>query len=306
MDPKQWEDQYSLDCAKAKLILAEAFPELLVSSIKFLGSGWDFNCFEINAEFIFRFPRRDKYNSLFNKELEVMKLLSDSLPILSPDYSFISHSSKVFPNTIGGYKKIEGAPIIEIPPSQYATIANAKTMGDFLTTLHSLNTLKKIENLSIFEERSEVTKDFRDETKKNLEEMKGMIPISVWNKFNILFEKYKGITPFLGKKVLTHNDLGVEHIICGGAENKITGIIDWTDMAIGDPAADFACIWASNRKFYHMVVENYSGHVDKDFEKRVEQKAIYTLIGDSLFGYSINDQKRISWSNQILNTNFKL
>jgi aminoglycoside phosphotransferase (APT) family kinase protein len=34
-----------------------------------------------------------------------------------------------------------------------------------------------------------------------------------------------------------HNDLGAEHVLVDG--DAITGVIDWTDAAIGDPAADF-------------------------------------------------------------------
>lgn len=36
--------------------------------------------------------------------------------------------------------------------------------------------------------------------------------------------------------VFTHNDLGAEHILVDGA--AITGIIDWSDCAVADPAAD--------------------------------------------------------------------
>jgi aminoglycoside phosphotransferase (APT) family kinase protein len=38
--------------------------------------------------------------------------------------------------------------------------------------------------------------------------------------------------------VLCHNDLGGEHVLVDPATWSITGIIDWTDAAVGDPAAD--------------------------------------------------------------------
>jgi aminoglycoside phosphotransferase (APT) family kinase protein len=41
---------------------------------------------------------------------------------------------------------------------------------------------------------------------------------------------------------LTHADLGPAHILSRGGE--LTGVIDWSDARIGDPALDFA--WALN------------------------------------------------------------
>jgi aminoglycoside phosphotransferase (APT) family kinase protein len=40
--------------------------------------------------------------------------------------------------------------------------------------------------------------------------------------------------------VLLHNDLGAEHVLVDPATRAVTGIIDWADAAIGDPAYDHA------------------------------------------------------------------
>ena len=41
---------------------------------------------------------------------------------------------------------------------------------------------------------------------------------------------------------LCHNDLGTEHLLVDPATGTITGIIDWGDAAITDPAYDLALI----------------------------------------------------------------
>ena len=38
---------------------------------------------------------------------------------------------------------------------------------------------------------------------------------------------------------LVHDDLGAEHILVDAARSSLTGIIDWGDMALHDPAWDF-------------------------------------------------------------------
>jgi aminoglycoside phosphotransferase (APT) family kinase protein len=40
--------------------------------------------------------------------------------------------------------------------------------------------------------------------------------------------------------VFSHNDLGIEHVLVEG--NQITGIIDWSDAAICDPAYDYGLL----------------------------------------------------------------
>jgi aminoglycoside phosphotransferase (APT) family kinase protein len=41
---------------------------------------------------------------------------------------------------------------------------------------------------------------------------------------------------------LMHGDLKPEHILCDPTKGLISGVIDWTDARIGDPAVDFAWI----------------------------------------------------------------
>ena len=43
--------------------------------------------------------------------------------------------------------------------------------------------------------------------------------------------------------VFSHNDLGIEHVLVDPDTGAVTGIIDWTDAAIVDPAYDFGLIF---------------------------------------------------------------
>ncbi|WP_029135974.1 phosphotransferase family protein [Nakamurella lactea] len=45
-----------------------------------------------------------------------------------------------------------------------------------------------------------------------------------------------------GPKVFSHNDLGIEHVLVEPATGSITGIIDWSDAAMCDPARDFGLL----------------------------------------------------------------
>jgi aminoglycoside phosphotransferase (APT) family kinase protein len=42
--------------------------------------------------------------------------------------------------------------------------------------------------------------------------------------------------------VFSHNDLGIEHVLVAPGTGTVTGIIDWSDAAVCDPARDLGLI----------------------------------------------------------------
>jgi aminoglycoside phosphotransferase (APT) family kinase protein len=42
--------------------------------------------------------------------------------------------------------------------------------------------------------------------------------------------------------VFSHHDLGIEHVLVDPATGTVTGVIDWADAAIVDPAFDFGLV----------------------------------------------------------------
>jgi aminoglycoside phosphotransferase (APT) family kinase protein len=43
--------------------------------------------------------------------------------------------------------------------------------------------------------------------------------------------------------VFSHNDLGIEHVLVDPATATVTGVIDWSDAALADPACDFGLLY---------------------------------------------------------------
>jgi aminoglycoside phosphotransferase (APT) family kinase protein len=43
--------------------------------------------------------------------------------------------------------------------------------------------------------------------------------------------------------VFSHNDLGIEHVLVDPGAGMVTGVIDWGDAAIVDPAIDFGLLY---------------------------------------------------------------
>jgi aminoglycoside 2''-phosphotransferase len=100
---------------------------------------------------------------------------------------------------------------------------------------------------------------------------------------------------FQFEAVFIHRDLsGDQHILCDPEKEKITGIIDWEDATIGDPAIDFTGIyWDCREKFTKQVLARYGGEVDKTLWERM---IFYYKIGafhEIAYGQLIEDDAHV-------------
>ncbi|GAB7037687.1 MULTISPECIES: phosphotransferase [Catenuloplanes] len=86
------------------------------------------------------------------------------------------------------------------------------------------------------------------------------------------------------RRVLAHADLGAEHILeSGGA---ITGVIDWSDAAVTDPALDFARLYRDfGPDFRTQVVNAYGGLPETDdVRERITFFARCAALEDLAYG----------------------
>jgi aminoglycoside 2''-phosphotransferase len=78
-----------------------------------------------------------------------------------------------------------------------------------------------------------------------------------------------------GPPVLIHGDLVPEHLIFDPTTYELTGVIDWSDVWLCDPACDFAgpAYWAG-RKMTRRMAASYRGETDPAFDDRVRYLAV--------------------------------
>ena len=79
-----------------------------------------------------------------------------------------------------------------------------------------------------------------------------------------------------------HNDLGAEHMLVDVKTNTVTGVIDWTDAAVSDPARDLALVY---RDLGPAVFELTLAYYGKPFDDADRERALFyarcKLIADS-------------------------
>jgi aminoglycoside 2''-phosphotransferase len=108
---------------------------------------------------------------------------------------------------------------------------------------------------------------------------------------------------FRFKPTLLHTDLHSQHVLWTGDE--VTGVIDWGDARIGDPAREFVQ-WAAHFGTAEVsrFTENRVGPTDHTFVRRVETYRLFRplwRIHESAFSDNLSQAKDgITWLRRAL------
>ena len=102
-----------------------------------------------------------------------------------------------------------------------------------------------------------------------------------------------------GPPRFVHNDFCPDHILVDPESGRLTGVIDWSDAALGDPALDFVMLVLSRGwDFVNDVVEAYRLPLDTGFHQRLESLArVLALkwLADEITRKQEDVDKCVSW-----------
>ena len=235
---------------RATAVIVAAFPQFRGMEAVLLDEGYDFRIFEVEATWLFRFPKREESVAKLEREHQLLPGLGKSLPLPVPTYEFFGQSNDGWP--FAGYKKLPG-----ISGDQSKAVDSslvARQIGHFLNVLHAYP-VDRARNAGVVEEHDLVA-HWRDRAFEGLRKIVG------------LDEDLRGVrdylendgpVPFGGTPTLVHNDLWAEHILIDPRSGGVSGVIDWGDVVIGDPAVDFAGPYTwFGRRWVENVLAHYS------------------------------------------------
>lgn len=219
--------------------MAELFPELEPRTVVAIEEGWDSLVLEVNGEWIVRIPRREQVREWMATEVRLLPELAPTLPMPIPRFEHVSEAGVA-------YRKLPGAPI------DSPSAALGHQAGRFLAALHAFP-VERARELGAPSHDLDWRDRYRRFTREVLDaagpalgpEAEAMVAQHLEDDANFTF------TPRL-----LHADLGPAHLLTVGDE--LTGVIDWGDARIGDPALDFA--WLLQQPFAEAVLTAYGEH----------------------------------------------
>lgn len=265
---EEWDADRELDTDGVRIILADQFPELVLSSIDFLGSGWDFDAYLVDSEFVFRFPRRKEIAEFLENEAKILAIVVPHLSAVTllPEIVFEGHSTKTFPYPFIAHRFIEG--VASDDPSVAPNEHFPTDLGQVLTAIHSI-----VEEPATINLHGESRKGCSARYKETLEliEPDRQIEFLVPDAYEWLCDSPSIPKEFDGPICFVHNDLFPDHIIVNPETGSLSGIIDWSDAAFGDPVWDFVVLelW-KGREFTELVIGHYGKDIDAGFLDRLQ------------------------------------
>lgn len=293
-----WSPEIAITPLEARGIIEAQFPQLIPVSIAELGKGFDNTVFIVNDVYVFRFPRREIAVQLLNIENQLLPLLVSRLNIAIPEPIFFGHATKDYKWPFTGYHHVKG----ESPGVLSNNIRNssAAPLALFLKELHQFP-IEQAEKMGVPYDRFE---------RMNIRKRKEMLVSNITKAADLqLVEEdhaalewlYTMKEPQLDTPItLVHGDCHIRNILVNN-EGVISGIIDWGDTHLGNPAIDLSIAYSflppSGREQFFQLY----GEVSEELRIAAKFFAIYVAFILLLYGHDIKDGKLVASAKDSIN-----
>lgn len=275
------------DNERIKAIINQQFPTIQIESIEGIGTGNDCEAFLVNDAYVFKFPKHQGASDNLLKEMDILILIEDKLPVPTPKVIFKGQPNDAFPMVFAGYNKLNGE---ALTPDLLRSLSNATQeqiafdLARFLRALHMIPVDNNQMHLII---------DVREKYEKEHSEISRILFNEGLTKYQQFVEDfYQEIRNdhdyYSYKPCLIHNDLSSDHILYDVSQNMICGIIDFGDVAISDPDFDFLNLLEEEEEYgfeFTLKVLNHYEHNDINLVlKKFNLKEKYWTFEKILYG----------------------
>lgn len=226
-------DEIETDVPLVRRLLAAQFPEWAGLPIERVRSaGTDNALYRLGEDLVVRLPRIHWAVGGVGKDMLWLPKLAPLLPVAVPVPLAKGEPAEDYPWTWGVYPWLAGEnPAIDSVP---AAKSLTNEVADFVKALHRVDLAG-----GPAARRGRPLAEVQDEeARAALAELKGMIDVdaatAAWN-------AAIQAPPWTGRPVWVHGDLLAGNLLLEG--RRLTGVIDWGGVGIGDPACDLIVAW---------------------------------------------------------------
>lgn len=275
-----------LDVVRASL--ARGLPGYEIRSLAGLGEGLDHAAYEVNGALIVRASKEADpvlRAAATRREADLLAAVAGFSTLPVPEPIFADPEAGVL-----AYAKLPGLPMMDHPVSEPSRLA--PVLGGFLDGLHRAPS-EKVEHL--VERDTYPLAAWLEDAERDYRGIANRLPAAGRR----LVEGFLGTPPPPEPRVLAfcHNDLGAEHLLVDAGANAeaiaVTGVIDWADAAITDPARDLAMVYRDlGPDVFDLTLEHYGGRFDGADRGRATFYARCKLLEDAAYGFAVPSARR--------------
>jgi aminoglycoside 2''-phosphotransferase len=265
-----------MDREQIQTKIRACFPNLSWSECRLLRC--DHDVLILDEQLVFRFDTTEE--APLAVEVPFLRSIQYKLGVSVPNYEYVAQDFE-----LAGYPRIDGEPLT---PEIYSSLSPnqrrgaAQELKKALEVLHSYP-MDKAKSLGIGKAMT-----YRDWIGTHLYFYILLV------RHNNLTEKEMQYCDRINKTILdasynepsricvVHGDLCPEHILIDPEHEKLAGIIDFGDVAIGDLSSDFGFLWEYGEDFIDMMLEDYETEdreeIKEDSWKWWYMRAIWGLL----------------------------
>ena len=233
-------------------VVRETYPKLAVQTSRLDQSGGDHLLLIVNDDLAFRFPRVGIHD--LGLEIELLRQLRHRSSLQLPTYDYVDPDGR-----FGGYRFIDGLALTTERFGALGAARQATVLADaaqFLVALHDLP--QAAVAWSGDWPRTWTAAQFADRfLTERLPIMIARAP-QLAGPLKAFYENYRLDCP--QHLAIVHGDLVCEHLLIDRAGSSLVGIIDFGDVALGDPAQDLLGFWNYGHDAVARIVKRYDPH----------------------------------------------
>jgi aminoglycoside phosphotransferase (APT) family kinase protein len=291
MVQQPWSPEIVMTIEGAKKIIEDQFPQLKPVQISELGEGFDNTVYMVNGIYVFRFPRKEIAVDLLNIENKLLPLLVNDLSIRIPEPIFLGQPTEAYKWPFTGYHFVQG----EAPGTLSEELRNqsAKLLGLVFKKLHRFP-IEQAEKLGVPHDRFE---------RMNLVKRKEMLLDKIKKAEELQFmEEAQTAIEWLNTMgdaqlettlTLVHGDCHIRNILVD-EKGVISGIIDWGDTHIGNPAIDLSIAYSFLTPNGRELFFQEYGEVSTEIKEAARFFALYVSVVLLLYGFDLKDEKLVA------------
>ncbi len=277
--PDAWEP-------KVRAVLAGVRPDLARRPLRPLGAGHESVALLLDAEsdtYVLRFPRGETGAASIAREARLLPELAGTLGVPIPRFAFTA-PNPLGPGSFCCYPIVPGESLDEEDWHARGLLdepETARRVAELIEAIHAFP-VERARELGVPEV------DLRAEHTRELPrvhaEVVPLLPPYEARRLVAAYERYLGDDGnFAVPPTLIHADLSLDHLLVDGT--RITGLIDFGDVRIGDPDYDLCYLWPeTNPAFVRRLQEHRGRRLDARLEGKLRFWELADPVSDVLYG----------------------
>ncbi len=283
-----WDAEHAVDESQARALLSSQFPQLALTRVETLAVGFDNTVFLVDRTWAVRFPRRQMGADLFAKEVQLLPVLAARLPLPVPVPELVGRPAGGYPWPFWAGRLLPGVEVADAALPEHGRDRLGAGVGAFLRELHRPELATALGAGLPQDPMLRATPAARGPIgRASLDRLEAAGRWQAGSALDVAYDALLAEGAGLGPPdpdgaVLVHGDLHLRHVLVD-PDGVPTGVIDWGDACLADPALDlsfgYAALAGSARDAFFAA---YGGRPDpaRELRARVLAAALCAVLAD--------------------------